>query len=349
MNDCATEELVPRGYRVGCLLALVGLLTTLVMHRRGVAQLRANDLSAKRLLYQLIVGLAPAIAVFNYLAVTSPPFARVALLAQHIMVAVTMFCFMELLLLLLYRTSIAHGASEEADFPGIANVLQQWELSFSKLGQGFEASRYMEQVMSILSRQPPVAFWASPPIGCFFAACPSLPCGQPQVPSPRLVALLRRAVVCYAVGAVVAPLLDLWMAGAPGLAAHRGAAERLARGVESGVTLLALYSLFITYRLSRAPLQHYHTTLKFAAVKILVFVTPVQRALLVATLGTRDGSWWQHVMAVLQSPLLALLLFRAFPPSELPSQAISMHDTASFAASFREEASPEEQRLMQDV
>jgi len=142
MNDCATEELVPRGYRVGCLLALVGLLTTLVMHRRGVAQLRANDLSAKRLLYQLIVGLAPAIAVFNYLAVTSPPFARVALLAQHIMVAVTMFCFMELLLLLLYRTAIAHGASEEADFPGIANVLQQWELSFSKLGQGFEASRF---------------------------------------------------------------------------------------------------------------------------------------------------------------------------------------------------------------
>ena len=77
-------------------MAFVGLSTTLVMHKRDLVLLRANALSAKRLLYQLIVGLAPAIAVFNFLAVTSPPFARVALLAQHIVVAGTMLCFMEL-------------------------------------------------------------------------------------------------------------------------------------------------------------------------------------------------------------------------------------------------------------
>ena len=142
MDGCMTEERSPQGYRVGCLMAFVGLSTTLVMHKRDLVLLRANALSAKRLLYQLIVGLAPAIAVFNFLAVTSPPFARVALLAQHIVVAGTMLCFMELLLLLLYRTALARGAREEAELPGIANVLEQWEQSFSTFKQGFEPSLY---------------------------------------------------------------------------------------------------------------------------------------------------------------------------------------------------------------
>jgi hypothetical protein len=50
----------------------------------------------------------------------------------------------------------------------------------------------------------------------------------------------------------------------------------------------------MTYRLAKAPLRAYHATLKFAAVKALVFVTPIQRALLNAVFGGA-GLWWFHI------------------------------------------------------
>ena len=53
----------------------------------------------------------------------------------------------------------------------------------------------------VLRAQPPLAFWTSPPLGCFFLLCPALPCAQPQQPTPRLVAVLRRAVLLYSAGA----------------------------------------------------------------------------------------------------------------------------------------------------
>ena len=83
------------------------------------------------------------------------------------------------------------------------------------------------------------------------------------------------------------------------------------------MTLLALYALFMTYRLAKAPLRSYHTTLKFAAVKALVFATPLQRALLNSIFGAA-GPWWLHVVFVAETPLLLLLLALAFPASELP-------------------------------
>ena len=51
---------------------------------------------------------------------------------------------------------------------------------------------------------------------------------------------------------------------------------------------------FMTYRLAQAPLRAYHATLKFAAVKALVFVTPIQRALLNSVFGGA-GPWWLHL------------------------------------------------------
>ena len=121
-----------------------------------------------------------------------------------------------------------------------------------------------------------------------------------------------------AAGAVLAPLLELWVDGVPVMAAHREGIQRLVRAAEYTVTVLALYSLFITYRLSRGPLQSYHTTLKFAACKVLVFVSPLQRFLLCYQLGP-TGMWWAHVLTVAETPALALLLARAFPANELPT------------------------------
>ena len=89
--------------------------------------------------------------------------------------------------------------------------------------------------------------------------------------------------------------------------------------VETVVTLLALYALFIFYRISKAPLHAYRTTLKFGAIKLLVFVSPVQRHILADVYGVAEGAWWQHVLTAAEAPLLAMLLWRAFPASELPA------------------------------
>lgn len=262
-------------------------------------------------------------------AVSNPPHVRdyaILFLPQHAIVAVVMAAFMELLLLLLFRTALASRDedSDESQLPGISNVLEHFEASFSRFEREFEPSHFISGIVDLLQNQPKVAFWASPPVGCCFALCPALPCGQPQLPSARLIAFLRRAVLVYASGAVIAPLIEAWVGGVPSLAAHRDLARETAHATELAVTLLALYSLFITYRLARAPLLMYHTTLKFAAIKVLVFVSPVQSALLRAALGPQQGSWSLHVLTVIETPLLALLLARAFPETELPRRAASV-------------------------
>ena len=315
---------MPEGYATGCAVAALALLLTLLLHHRASRVLRAGtSFSAKRLLYSIISSLASGIAMVNFLAVTAPELHKGAALAQHTLVAGVMACFMELLLLMLYRTSLAKGDDQEAQVPGIANVLEHFESSFSRLSSQFQPSPYIDGAMRVLKQQPEIAYWASPPIGCCFALCPWLPCGKPQPASARLLALLRRAVIAYAAGAVLAPLLELWVDGVPVMAAHREGIQRLVRAAEYTVTVLALYSLFITYRLSKGPLHAYHTTLKFAAVKILVFVAPLQRALLVHFYGPLDGPWWGHVLTVLETPLLSLLLSHAFPASELPGAPLS--------------------------
>ena len=152
--------------------------------------------------------------------------------------------------------------------------------------------------------------------------------------------MLRRAVLLYSAGALFSPLFEQWVAGTliPGLSGHRSSAATLASCVELAVTLLALYSLFITYRLSKAPLRDYHTTLKFAAVKVLVFATPMQNLLLVRFLGSSTGIYWAHALSVAETPLLSLLLQRAFPASELPGYPAHADDDAASSCKSDDEA-----------
>lgn len=313
----------PLHFASGCAVSAACLVATLLLHRRLDREHAARASSAKRALYRVILCLAPALGMVNFLAVTSPPMHHGATVVQHVVVAGIMMGFMELLLLLCYRVSLADEEGGEAAVPAIPNVLEHFEASISKWtpGVGLAPSRAIEGCTSVLARQE-IAFWASPPIGCCFILCPSWPCGRRQRPSVQLVVLLRRMVAAYAAGVVVAPLAETWLDGVPGLSDERREfARRLIELGETVVTLLALYSLFITYRLSKAALHAYHTTLKFAVLKALVFCTPLQRMLLSAALGPSEGVWWLHVLVVAETPLLAILLGRAFPASELPSDA----------------------------
>ena len=114
----------PEHYQIGLMIAACGLLITMSLHRRAVrVLLERTAFSSKRVLYRLITGLPPAIAWVHFLAVTSPPMHRVASLAHHCLVAFVMACFMELLLLLLFRTARAgEGGVDESAVPAIPNV-----------------------------------------------------------------------------------------------------------------------------------------------------------------------------------------------------------------------------------
>ena len=115
----------PEHYQIGLMIATCGLLITMGLHRRAVRIQDEEACSSKRVLYRLITGLPPAIAWVHFLAVTSPPMHRVASLAHHCLVAFVMACFMELLLLLLFRTARAgEGGVDESAVPAIPNVLQ---------------------------------------------------------------------------------------------------------------------------------------------------------------------------------------------------------------------------------
>ena len=61
----------------------------------------------------------------------------------------------------------------------------------------------------------------------------------------------------------------------------------------TGVAILSGFPLMFAGL--KAPLRAYHATLKFAAVKALVFVTPIQRALLNSVFDGA-GPWWFHLV-----------------------------------------------------
>jgi len=311
-------------YSTVCGAALFGLIVTYALHYRATLALRdGTTFSAKRLLYQFIVRLAPAIASLNFLAVTSPPMHRTISMLQHVVVAGCMACFMELLLLLLYRTSSAPHGRAEALMPPITNIVQKFEMSLEDYNQS--DGDYLNTVLTLLRQQPAIAIWTSPPIGCCFLLCPCCPCGKPQAPTICLLWMLRRTVLVYVLGAIVAPFFEMWLEGVPALDHYHEAAQYCTWIVETLAMLLALYSLFIMYRLAHDPLSHYQTTLKFLAIKLVMWVFTLQRIALVSHFG-HVGLWWAHAAICVECPALSILLMFAFPASELK---VTVDDKAS--------------------
>ena len=154
---------VPLHYSVGCAIASLGLMATIVLHWRAMVTLKKSPFSAKRMLYGFILRLAPALAVLNFLSVTSPPMHRVTELLQHMVVAGCMASFMELLLLLLYRTSLAPEGSDESRLPGITNIVERFEMSLEDYNHN--GGHYLAGILNVLRQQPAMDVWTSPPLG----------------------------------------------------------------------------------------------------------------------------------------------------------------------------------------
>eukprot|EP00308_Calcidiscus_leptoporus_P026289 CAMPEP_0119398510 /NCGR_PEP_ID=MMETSP1334-20130426/140883_1 /TAXON_ID=127549 /ORGANISM="Calcidiscus leptoporus, Strain RCC1130" /LENGTH=132 /DNA_ID=CAMNT_0007422377 /DNA_START=731 /DNA_END=1129 /DNA_ORIENTATION=- len=88
------------------------------------------------------------------------------------------------------------------------------------------------------------------------------------------------------------------------------------------LSYVALYALFIVYRLTHTLLHKYSIASKFIALKLLVFIAPLQRAVFEA-LFAEKGMWWECVAYVIESVALAYLLQIAFPPHELPQPTLA--------------------------
>ena len=70
--------------------------------------------------------------------------------------------------------------------------------------------------------------------------------------------------------------------------------------------VLALYGLFIMYRLTFAFLPRHRTTAKFACIKGVVVLIPTQKVVLALTLGEVRGNFWFDVLLGAEMVLLGL-------------------------------------------
>ena len=125
---------------------------------------------------------------------------------------------------------------------------------------------YVESIASSLRQQPPMPYWASPPLCCIFYLTPCCFLGQPGTATARLLKFCRHGLLGYLVGMPLVPFLSLLVKAQ----FERGKHALLLLGLvwcQWSLSLFALYALFITYRLTRVPLKDFRTTAKFATIK----------------------------------------------------------------------------------
>merc|ERR1719469_1515055 len=102
--------------------------------------------------------------------------------------------------------------------------------------------------------------------------------------------------------------------------------------------MVALYGLFVLYLCTAETLKRWHTTLKFAAIKVVVFVSSFQGSIVGAVVGGLDESnscmnkqdmqsFWVTWLVVVETMGLALLMSCAFPADEL-TQSLGLRGTS---------------------
>lgn len=166
-------------------------------------------------------------------------------------------------------------------------------------------------------------YWSSPPLCCLLSFVPCcLPArlgflSRPDVASVRLLRFCRASLFLYLVGMPLVPFLQL-LVRAQLAHGHIPTVLLLLLWSQWVLSMLALYALFIAYRLTHTPLHAFRTTAKFATIKVLVLLSPVQKELLKYSLGVQLGEFWNTALLAAEMPALGFLLLRAFPASELP-------------------------------
>ena len=287
-------------YVVRCALALLGALAAIYIHQQTVDGLYDNTgPSSRRGLYYRIVVFPVIYGVSHALAVVLPEMIEYASLLSHIFLASTMNTFIDLLLLLTYRSATKGPAPAVLFFDKHAYAL--------------------ESVHGVLMDQPPLKYWAVPPLGCIFLlpGCGWTPCGKEALPSLDLLVSLRAMLRLFA---IVAPLetvsrtaIERDLVNIGTFAFYEHVALLILQLV---IALFASYSLFVMFMITHVPLRDQRTAWKFASIKVIVAMDQIQRPLLEVLAGPENMSWLTVIQA-LEAPLVCVLMQHAFRPEEL--------------------------------
>lgn len=185
------------------------------------------------------------------------------------------------------------------------------------------------------SEQKPKKYWAVPPVGCCCYYCMT-----PRAFTTRdmlcIVNCLRQFVVavpCFA-------LMQIWAVVA--LPEH---VHNVSICVKIGQILsafVALQGLFTLYKATHDMLHEWSTTRKFVAIKLIIIVEMWQKLIISKVVKHKDSSevgnegcllmgehrvaFWGMWWLVPESLLMLYLMRKAFPASELHSNAISEQD-----------------------
>jgi hypothetical protein len=238
----------------GQLIASIGFVAVCFLHITHMRRLKeGTHCSAQRGLYKIVCRLAPVYAAVHALGVTLPRLMEVTTLLSHIYVSVAMYAFLELMLLAVHGLSAGGG--------GGSRLGHEVGLSFL-----LDPKEHIQHIVKVLEAQEPLRIWTAPPLGCIFRLCPCTPCGAKSVPSADVVKFARTSLGLYIATNPLLPFLKL-AARAEMSHADQGYANTALALATFGLALVALYGLFIVYRVTHVPLHNMRTTLKFVAIK----------------------------------------------------------------------------------
>lgn len=320
---CAQQE--PALFVTGGVIGGASALLAVVLSLRHQRDLARTPPSARRTLSLGIVQYATVFATVALFGLYIPRGSFLWAELLHVAEAIVLARFAELILLLIY-ISPADGAVGETPPPSSHGGI--WETD----------EAYYAKCVAALQRIQPLRLLASPPLGCYFVSAPCLPCSRPMQMSMRMLSCIRLALKALTISLPVVAIIRLWSRIAyAGEKVLLSTTHYILFAVQLLVTLVAIYALVILYRASYGLVRHHRVTHKFAAIKMVVFLSTLQHYILFFTFemiersnspsstsscaammrGAVRGQWIESLISACEAPLLVWLHRYAYPEREL--------------------------------
>eukprot|EP00405_Crypthecodinium_cohnii_P009862 CAMPEP_0206424558 /NCGR_PEP_ID=MMETSP0324_2-20121206/3296_1 /ASSEMBLY_ACC=CAM_ASM_000836 /TAXON_ID=2866 /ORGANISM="Crypthecodinium cohnii, Strain Seligo" /LENGTH=377 /DNA_ID=CAMNT_0053889229 /DNA_START=31 /DNA_END=1164 /DNA_ORIENTATION=+ len=314
LAKCSKES--PQVFWTMWVTAFLGgiILCSLVgAHKRDIDKRCASLL---KIYYTRIVFFAPVLGLTALSALFAPRTTPLMHMLSMQMEAVVFGSFGTVLMLLLCKETHESLPVQEAD-----------------------TSTMGERVIEALNRQGPQPHFGVPPFGCCFRKC--LP---HHLLKPSHLLLARAFMRQYAFTVLVSGLLGLWLALASDYQVFSHVNGILNKVVKLS-SFICIYGLFILYKCTHDMLEHYRPTAKFVSLKIIVLLMNFQELIISPIVkktsngksclvnGDHDEEYGQllveHMvtmyLTVWESILVAMLVRRAFPASDLPDSEVVLY------------------------
>jgi len=310
LSTCWDEN---RAFLLTVLLSsgLAALLTVAIAVRHACL-IHSAPISLLRMQYMRILWFAPVLGVSSFISLLCPRAYSLCKLLQLQSEALTLFFFGVILFILLAEESFMLCSAEAR-----------------AAGDGVGAT-----ILRALRAGGKKKHFGVPPFGCCFR-----PLMSPHHMAPQHLMLARCFFQQYAAVVVVGSIFSAWCV----LALDPGTwkVEVKAVGYVQKVSgFLAIYGLMILYVATHDLLEHWKTTSKFVAIKVVVLlctfqemvmskimehvrpaqcIAEIHEGLPEALIDVHRDHFWNMYMTSLEAVLVAFLVLRAFPAGEIRS------------------------------